>query len=185
MHDLDGNAYTELTTAFLFRSSYDPACTCRPRPWTVAAQRNHREMRRPPARRPSAKRRPRPRRSHRSLQEAGPRRPRPLAAAMAWGVPNRPRRAPRPPSRGRASGAPALPGAPRHRARGPRRPRASPSGGFGEPPIRRNRLAHHALPAILNRHRPSSRARLRRPAHLAFLISWILLLRNALNSFCR
>jgi Protein of unknown function (DUF2865) len=44
MHDLDGNAYTELTTAFLFRSSYDPACTCRPQPWTVAAQHSHREV---------------------------------------------------------------------------------------------------------------------------------------------
>jgi hypothetical protein len=43
MHDLDGNAYTELTTAFLFRSSYDPACTCRPQPWTVAAQHSHRK----------------------------------------------------------------------------------------------------------------------------------------------
>ncbi len=44
MHDLDGNAYTELTTAFLFRSSYNPACTCRPRPWTMAAQHSPREV---------------------------------------------------------------------------------------------------------------------------------------------
>lgn len=42
MHDLDGNAYAELVNAFLFRRSYDPACTCRPQPWTVAAHDRHR-----------------------------------------------------------------------------------------------------------------------------------------------
>ena len=43
MHDLDGNAYTELNAAFQFRSAYDPACTCRPQPWTIAAENRHRE----------------------------------------------------------------------------------------------------------------------------------------------
>ena len=43
MHDLDGNAYTELVNAFRFHSAYDPACTCRPQPWTVAAQERHRK----------------------------------------------------------------------------------------------------------------------------------------------
>ena len=41
MHDLDGNAYAELVNAFRFRSSYDPACTCSPQPWTLAAQDRH------------------------------------------------------------------------------------------------------------------------------------------------
>jgi hypothetical protein len=43
MHDLNGNAYAELVNAFRFRSAYDPACTCRPQPWTMAAQQRHRE----------------------------------------------------------------------------------------------------------------------------------------------
>jgi hypothetical protein len=37
MHDLAGNAYAELATAFLFRAVHDRACTCKQRPLTVAA----------------------------------------------------------------------------------------------------------------------------------------------------
>jgi hypothetical protein len=42
MHDLDGNAYSELAAAFLFRTAYDPACTCKPQPWTTASRELHR-----------------------------------------------------------------------------------------------------------------------------------------------
>ncbi|MDX2290351.1 MAG: DUF2865 domain-containing protein [Hyphomicrobiaceae bacterium] len=41
MEDLDGRAYTSLPTAFLYRSSYQRRCTCRPQPWTAEANARH------------------------------------------------------------------------------------------------------------------------------------------------
>lgn len=40
--DLDGKPYTQLSTAFKFRTSYDEACTCRPHAWQSTAQARHR-----------------------------------------------------------------------------------------------------------------------------------------------
>lgn len=40
--DLDGKPYTQLPTAFKFRTSYDEACTCRPHAWQSLAQARHR-----------------------------------------------------------------------------------------------------------------------------------------------
>ncbi len=42
MTDLDGKPYDALQTAFQYRVSYDPACTCKPAPWTQEAQNRHR-----------------------------------------------------------------------------------------------------------------------------------------------
>lgn len=36
MRDLDGNEYRSLKTAFRFQAKFDPACSCRPQPWTLA-----------------------------------------------------------------------------------------------------------------------------------------------------
>lgn len=37
MVDLNGQPYTELSTAFLYRSKYDASCKCRPHPWEIQA----------------------------------------------------------------------------------------------------------------------------------------------------
>ncbi len=42
MRDLDGQPYSKLPTAFLFRSKYEPACKCNPHPWEQEAQAKHR-----------------------------------------------------------------------------------------------------------------------------------------------
>lgn len=42
MHDVKGEPYTKLKTAFLFRTTYDASCTCKPNPWEEAAQQKHR-----------------------------------------------------------------------------------------------------------------------------------------------
>lgn len=40
--DLQGRPYTDLKTAFLFRTTYSQACACRPQPWSQAATATHR-----------------------------------------------------------------------------------------------------------------------------------------------
>lgn len=42
MKSLDGLPYTALKTAFLFRTSYDSQCKCRPQPWDQQALDRHR-----------------------------------------------------------------------------------------------------------------------------------------------
>jgi hypothetical protein len=42
MEDLKGQAYKKLPTAFLFRTTYDAQCKCRPHPWEEAARTQHR-----------------------------------------------------------------------------------------------------------------------------------------------
>jgi hypothetical protein len=42
MIGLDGTPYTELQSAFLFRTTYDAACTCKPQPWSHEALARHR-----------------------------------------------------------------------------------------------------------------------------------------------
>lgn len=42
MVDLEGKPYTALKSAFLFRTSYDAACTCKPHPWEKEALARHR-----------------------------------------------------------------------------------------------------------------------------------------------
>lgn len=42
MEDLKGDPYTKLKTAFLYRTSYDAACKCRPHPWEQQALDQHR-----------------------------------------------------------------------------------------------------------------------------------------------
>jgi hypothetical protein len=42
MVDLEGRPYTALKSAFLFRTSYDAACTCKPHPWEKEALARHR-----------------------------------------------------------------------------------------------------------------------------------------------
>ena len=42
MVDLDGKPYTALKSAFLFRTKYDAACTCKPQPWSKEALARHR-----------------------------------------------------------------------------------------------------------------------------------------------
>lgn len=41
MRDLDGQPYTKLSTAFLYRTKYEAACKCRPDPWEQEAQTRH------------------------------------------------------------------------------------------------------------------------------------------------
>jgi Protein of unknown function (DUF2865) len=42
LEDLKGNSYRRLTTAFLFRTTYDAACKCKPHPWEQQAMDRHR-----------------------------------------------------------------------------------------------------------------------------------------------
>lgn len=42
MTDVRGQPYTALKTAFLFRTSYDESCTCKPHPWDQASMDRHR-----------------------------------------------------------------------------------------------------------------------------------------------
>lgn len=42
MISVDGTPYTELQSAFLFRTTYDAACTCKPQPWSPEALARHR-----------------------------------------------------------------------------------------------------------------------------------------------
>lgn len=42
MHDIGGEPYSKLSTAFLFRTTYDASCTCKPHPWEEAALAQHR-----------------------------------------------------------------------------------------------------------------------------------------------
>jgi hypothetical protein len=41
MKDREGRPYTQLATAFQFRTSYDSACTCKPQPWQQEAKDRH------------------------------------------------------------------------------------------------------------------------------------------------
>ena len=41
MVDRRGNAYADLKTAFLYRTSYNKACQCRPDPWSNEARQRH------------------------------------------------------------------------------------------------------------------------------------------------
>lgn len=41
MTDLKGVPYTELPTAFLYRTEYIPSCKCQPHPWEVEARQRH------------------------------------------------------------------------------------------------------------------------------------------------
>ncbi|MGE0701429.1 MAG: DUF2865 domain-containing protein [Hyphomicrobiaceae bacterium] len=42
MVDLKGKPYTALPTAFVYRTKYDAACSCKPQPWSTAAMEKHR-----------------------------------------------------------------------------------------------------------------------------------------------
>lgn len=42
MVDLRGQPYQQLSTAFLYRTEYVPACRCKPNPWDAEAQQRHR-----------------------------------------------------------------------------------------------------------------------------------------------
>lgn len=42
MEDVEGRPYAKLTTAFQFRTAYDPSCTCKPHPWSDEAKALHR-----------------------------------------------------------------------------------------------------------------------------------------------
>lgn len=42
MQDLKGDSYSRLKTAFLYRTTYDAACKCRPHPWEQQAVDQHR-----------------------------------------------------------------------------------------------------------------------------------------------
>lgn len=42
MVDLRGQPYRQLSTAFLYRTEYVPACRCKPNPWDAEAQERHR-----------------------------------------------------------------------------------------------------------------------------------------------
>lgn len=41
MEDIDGKPYRKLPTAFLYRTSYNAQCTCRPQPWSQEALDRH------------------------------------------------------------------------------------------------------------------------------------------------
>lgn len=41
MQDLSGRPYTDLRTAFLYRTAYNGDCKCRPHPWEAASQERH------------------------------------------------------------------------------------------------------------------------------------------------
>jgi hypothetical protein len=41
MLSLDGTPYTDLGNAFLYRSTYDPGCKCRPHPWEAESIERH------------------------------------------------------------------------------------------------------------------------------------------------
>lgn len=41
MRDRRGRAYADLKTAFLYRTSYDKSCKCRPDPWSEEAKQRH------------------------------------------------------------------------------------------------------------------------------------------------
>jgi Protein of unknown function (DUF2865) len=41
MLDLDGQPYARLNTAFLYRTTYEPSCKCRPHPWEKEALERH------------------------------------------------------------------------------------------------------------------------------------------------
>lgn len=43
MRNTDGRPYSELPAAFKYRATYDPACSCRPAPWSTAEQQRHKE----------------------------------------------------------------------------------------------------------------------------------------------
>ena len=45
MRDLSGKPYRKLKTAFLYRKSYDPACKCKPDPWSKPELSRHEEYR--------------------------------------------------------------------------------------------------------------------------------------------
>jgi hypothetical protein len=42
MRDLAGRPYSQLRTAFLYRTEYVPSCKCQPHPWEAAARDRHR-----------------------------------------------------------------------------------------------------------------------------------------------
>jgi hypothetical protein len=42
MVDLNGQRYERLRTAYLYRTSYDPSCKCKPHPWEQEARLQHR-----------------------------------------------------------------------------------------------------------------------------------------------
>ena len=42
MRDLDGQPYTKLPSAFLFRTRFEPSCKCNPHPWEQEAKDRHR-----------------------------------------------------------------------------------------------------------------------------------------------
>lgn len=41
MIDRDGRKYTDEPNAFAYRRAFNPACTCRPQPWTLASKKRH------------------------------------------------------------------------------------------------------------------------------------------------
>lgn len=43
MYDLQGEAYSSLDNAFLYRTEYNPDCRCKPHPWTEEAKLQHEE----------------------------------------------------------------------------------------------------------------------------------------------
>src|SRR2546423_1768288 len=47
LRDLAGRPYSQLRTAYLYRTEYVPSCTCQPQPWEQAAQDRHRVYARP------------------------------------------------------------------------------------------------------------------------------------------
>jgi hypothetical protein len=42
LRDLAGRPYSQLRTAYLYRTEYVPSCTCQPQPWEQASQDRHR-----------------------------------------------------------------------------------------------------------------------------------------------
>jgi hypothetical protein len=48
MVNLEGHPYKNLGTAFLYRSTYDASCKCRPHPWEAAAVERHNSYVKPP-----------------------------------------------------------------------------------------------------------------------------------------
>jgi hypothetical protein len=42
LRDLNGRPYSQLRTAFLYRTEYVPSCACQPQPWDQASQDRHR-----------------------------------------------------------------------------------------------------------------------------------------------
>jgi hypothetical protein len=54
MVSLDGASYKQLGTAFLYRSTYDAGCKCRPHPWEPEAAARHQGYAKQPDARPAA-----------------------------------------------------------------------------------------------------------------------------------